>query len=58
MIFTQFYLESLGHASNFVGAEATGEALVLDIRRDVDVYVAEGRRHGMRLRYAVDTPLG
>jgi hydroxyacylglutathione hydrolase len=55
MIFTQFYLESLGHASYFVGAEATGEALVLDVRRDVDVYVAEARRHGMRLRYAVDT---
>ena len=29
MRFTQFYLESLGHASYFVGAEDSGEALVL-----------------------------
>ncbi|MFL6648062.1 MAG: rhodanese-like domain-containing protein [Sulfurifustaceae bacterium] len=55
MIFKQFYLESLGHASYFVGSEETGEALVLDVRRDVDVYFAEAREHGMRLRFAADT---
>ena len=32
MIFKQFYLESLGHASYLVGSEDTGEALVLDCR--------------------------
>jgi hydroxyacylglutathione hydrolase len=40
MFFKQFYLESLGHASYFVGSEETGEALVLDVRRDVDPYFA------------------
>ncbi|HEX7045236.1 MAG TPA: rhodanese-like domain-containing protein [Burkholderiales bacterium] len=55
MIFKQFYLESLGHASYFVGSEETGEALVLDVRRDVDVYFEEARARGMRLRYAADT---
>lgn len=55
MIFKQFYLESLGHASYFVGSEETREALVLDVRRDVDLYFDEARRRGMRLRYATDT---
>jgi hydroxyacylglutathione hydrolase len=55
MIFQQFYLQSLGHASYLVGSEQTGEALVLDVRRDVDVYVAAARQHGMRIRSAADT---
>ena len=55
MIFKQFFLESLGHASYFIGSEQTGEALVLDVRRDVDIYFREAQRQGMRLRYAADT---
>jgi len=55
MIFRQFYLESLGHASYLIGAEETGEALLLDVRRDVDIYFEAARRHGMQLRYAADT---
>ena len=55
MIFKQFYLPSLGHASYFVGSEQTGESLVLDVRRDVDAYFAEARSRGMRIRYAADT---
>lgn len=55
MHFSQFYMESLGHASYFVGSEETGEALVLDVRRDVDVYFEEANRQGMRIRYACDT---
>jgi hydroxyacylglutathione hydrolase len=55
MILQQFYLPSLGHASYLLGSEQTGEALVLDARRAVDVYCAAARQHGLRLRYAVDT---
>lgn len=55
MIFKQFYLESLGHASYFIGSEETGEALVLDVRRDVDDYLKEAQARGMRLRYAADS---
>ncbi len=55
MIFKQFYLESLGHASYMVGSEQTGEALVLDVRRDVDNYFKEARAQGMRIAYAADT---
>jgi len=55
MYFKQFYLESLGHASYFLGSEQTGEALVLDVRRDVDIYFEEARSQGMQLKYAADT---
>ncbi|MBK1705234.1 MBL fold metallo-hydrolase [Halochromatium glycolicum] len=55
MFFKQFYLPSLGHASYLVGSEESGEALVLDVRRDVETYFAEAREQGMRIRYACDT---
>jgi hydroxyacylglutathione hydrolase len=55
MDFTQFNLESLGHASYLIGSEDTGDALVLDPRRDVDVYLEAARRKGLRIRYVVDS---
>lgn len=55
MFFKQFVLESLGHASYLVGDEKTGQALVLDARRDVDVYLDAARSQGMRISYAIDT---
>jgi hydroxyacylglutathione hydrolase len=55
MIFEQFYLESLGHASYLVGDEKTGRALLLDPRRDVEVYLESARMHGLRIAYAIDT---
>jgi hydroxyacylglutathione hydrolase len=55
MLFKQFFLPSLGHASYLVGDEATGRALVLDPRRDVDVYLDEARASGLRITHALDT---
>src|SRR5688572_17966570 len=55
MILQQFYLQSLGHASYLIGSETTGEALVLDVRRDVDVYFQAARQEGLRLAYAADS---
>lgn len=55
MIFHQFYLESLGHASYLVGDEATGKALIVDPRRDVSDYFDVARAHGLQLAYAMDT---
>ena len=55
MILQQFYSQSLGHASYLIGSETTGEALVLDVRRDVDVYFQAARQEGLRLAYAVDS---
>lgn len=55
MFFQQFYLEGLGHASYLVGDERTGQALVLDPRRDVDIYFETARLHGLRVVYAIDS---
>jgi hydroxyacylglutathione hydrolase len=55
MIFKQFYEPSLGHASYLVGSEESGEALVLDVRRDVDDYYRFARDNDLRIAYAADT---
>ncbi|NHD17791.1 MULTISPECIES: MBL fold metallo-hydrolase [Actinopolyspora] len=55
MLFQQFYLQSLGHASYLIGDEKTGQALVFDPRRDVDVYTEAARTHGMRIAYVADS---
>ncbi|OZM76431.1 MBL fold metallo-hydrolase [Pseudonocardia sp. MH-G8] len=55
MFFQQFSLQSLGHASYLVGDEKTGQALVFDPRRDVDVYLRAAREQGLRIAYAADS---
>ena len=55
MIFKQFYEPSLGHASYLIGSESSGEALVLDVRRDVEDYYRYAREQGLRIAYAADT---
>lgn len=55
MWFQQFYLESLGHASYLLGDEKTGQALVFDPRRDVEVYTGAARAQGLRIAYAADS---
>jgi hydroxyacylglutathione hydrolase len=55
MFFEQFYLDSLGHASYLLGDERTGQALVFDPRRDVDVYFESARRKGLRIAYVMDS---
>ncbi|MDZ7732706.1 MAG: MBL fold metallo-hydrolase [Acidimicrobiia bacterium] len=55
MIFEQFHLEGLGHASYLVGSEKTGESLLFDVRRDVDDYFAAARSHGLRVSAACDS---
>ena len=55
MLFQQFYLQSLGHASYLIGDEKTGQALVFDPRRDVDVYTEAARANGLRIAYVADS---
>jgi hydroxyacylglutathione hydrolase len=55
MIFRQFYLPSLGHASYLVGDEKTGQALILDAQRNVSDYYGAARSEGLRIGYAIDT---
>lgn len=50
-----FHLPSLGHASYLVGSDRTGEALVLDPRRDVQPYLDAAARLGYRIRWVLDS---
>jgi hydroxyacylglutathione hydrolase len=51
VILEQYYLACLAHASYLVGDETSGEAAVVDPQRDVDQYVTDAERKGLRIRY-------
>ena len=55
MIFTQHYLDCLSQASYLIGDETTGRAVVVDPRRDVDVYLTEAAQHGLRIDRVIET---
>lgn len=55
MILEQLHLEALGHASYLLGDERTGRALVLDPRRDVDVYLEVAHRRDLRITAVLDS---
>ncbi len=55
MYFQQFYLSCLAHASYLLGSE--GIAAVVDPQRDVDIYLDEARRQGLRIAYIIETHL-
>src|SRR5262249_19305671 len=55
MIFTQHYLGCLSQASYLIGDERTGTAVVVDPRRDVDEYLEEARRLGLRIQHIILT---
>ncbi len=55
MEFKQFYLGCLAQASYLVGD--SGEAAVVDPRRDVDEYLDEAAARGLAIRYVIETHL-
>lgn len=55
MFFKQFYLGCLAHASYMIGS--SGEAAVVDPRRDVDEYIEEARANGLEIKYVIETHL-
>ena len=57
MIFKQFYLPCLAHASYVVGDESTGTAAVVDPQRDVDQYIAFAAEHSLKIRHVFLTHL-
>jgi glyoxylase-like metal-dependent hydrolase (beta-lactamase superfamily II) len=52
MIFQQFYLNCLAHASHLAGDGETRAAAVVDPQRDIDIYEAFAREHGLRIAHA------
>ncbi len=57
MIFKQFYLPCLAHASYVIGDEATGTAAVVDPQRDTDQYIAFAAEHGLKIKHVFLTHL-
>ena len=55
MIVKRFYDEKLAQASYLVGCAATGEAVVVDPNRDVDVYVRGAEQEGLEITHITET---
>lgn len=55
MLFNQYYLDCLSHASYLIGDETTGRAVVIDPQRDVSEYVADAEKAGMTIELVIET---
>lgn len=55
MIFHQYYLECLSHASYLIGDESTGTAVVVDPQRDVSEYLQDAEEHGLTIGLVLET---
>ena len=54
-MFRRFYDEGLAQASFFLACPRSREAIIIDPRRDVDVYVEHARAHNVRIVYSFET---
>jgi hydroxyacylglutathione hydrolase len=54
-MFQRFYDEGLAQASFMVGCDRTGQAVVIDPRRDVSVHQAAARQRGATITAAIET---
>ncbi|QIM17918.1 MBL fold metallo-hydrolase [Leucobacter coleopterorum] len=55
MLLERIYDEDLAQASYFIGCQAKGQALVVDPRRDLEVYLALAAKHGMEIVAVTET---
>jgi hydroxyacylglutathione hydrolase len=55
MLFNQYYLECLSHASYLIGDENTGRAVVVDPQRDVAEYIADAEQAGLTIELVIET---
>ena len=57
MVFKQFYLNCLAHASYVIGDEETGIAAVVDPQRDIAQYLAFASEHKLQIKHVFLTHL-
>jgi hydroxyacylglutathione hydrolase len=57
LIFQQFYLNCLAHASYLIGDEETGTAAVIDPQRDIDRYLVFAAEHKLEIKHVFLTHL-
>jgi hydroxyacylglutathione hydrolase len=55
MHFTQYYLDCLSQASYLIGDHATGRAVVVDPRRDVEDYLTDAQAEGLTIEGVILT---
>lgn len=55
MLLQSYYLPCLAHASYLIGDERTKTAVVIDPQRDVERYLADAQRHGLRIAHVLLT---
>lgn len=55
VIFEAIESGGIAHYSYFIGDVVTGEAAVVDPRRDVDVYVNLAKKHRLKITHAIET---
>ncbi|MFJ2932544.1 rhodanese-like domain-containing protein [Streptomyces sp. NPDC087219] len=55
MFFAQYYLDCLSQASYLIADERTGQAVVVDPRRDVSEYLSDARTHGLTVVGVINT---
>ncbi|WP_028665896.1 MBL fold metallo-hydrolase [Runella zeae] len=55
MFFQHIYDKTLAQASYLVGCQKTGEAIVIDPKRDVDTYLEIAKQNGLRITHITET---
>lgn len=55
MFFQHIYDNSLAQGSYLVGCQATGEAIVIDAQRDIDIYLDIARQNNLRITHIAET---
>lgn len=55
MFFQHVYDKSLSQGSYFIGCQATGESIVIDAQRDVDVYLDIAKQNNLRITHITET---
>ena len=55
MLFQPIYDEDLAQGSYLIGCQATGEAVVVDPRRDVDSFIRAAEHHELRITAVTET---
>ena len=55
LIFEQFYLDCLSHASYLVGDRSSGNAVIVDPQRDIQQYLDSAAGHGLTITHVFET---
>jgi hydroxyacylglutathione hydrolase len=55
MVFTQYYIDCLSQASYLVGDTTTGEAVIVDPRRDIQEYLDDAEAQGLKIVGMINT---